>query len=89
MISNMIEAIIPDPNKYWKAALIKVPRITIKRASVNFAFSLPTKSLPVIYRTGASRMMLTIICITKASKLITAIHFSLPKLKLPLFTGTA
>lgn len=74
--SIIIDAMKPVKKKP-KTAPRTAPRSTIQRASVNFALSLPTKSLPEIQRTGDSKTMLTIACISRASKLI-AMTFFLP-----------
>lgn len=72
-----MDAMKPVKKKPKPAPMI-VPRITIQRASVNFAWSLPAKSLPEIQKTGDRITMLTITCISKASKLIATIFLSHP-----------
>ena len=78
MNSTIMPARMPE-KRYWINPPITVPRITIQSASVNFALSVPAKSLPEIQRTGAKITMLTIICIIRftiaESKLITHLHF--------------
>jgi hypothetical protein len=66
MNSTIMLAMMPE-KRYWKNPPITVPRITIQRASVNFALSLPANSLPAIQRTGAKMTMLTIICIIRCT----------------------
>lgn len=69
IISWMMAAIKPV-NKAPKKVPTKVPTMTIQMASVNFAFSFPTRALPESQRTGESIIVLTIMCITNVSKLI-------------------
>ena len=68
IISTMIEAIMPE-KKYVITPPIRLPKTAIHMASVNFAFSLPAKSLPLSQSAGATKIIVRITCIRSWSKL--------------------
>ena len=67
-ISWMPKAMMPE-KRAPRSVPIKVPRIIIQTASMNFALSFPTITLPDSQRTGDSMMVFTMMCMTSISKL--------------------